>query len=503
MDRTFSVSDPFEGYPEVDQNNVQMVPVDDGFRYNSPYNLPFDRSNTSDNNRNSEDLDQIMIDDGMSVNFREIRLQRLADPTRPWDQLTNPYFTIDEMQMDLIAFNGVETQTETGLNNADKQDGSSSLERGVKTNNTLSKYRDLWRSARGGVNNIPNGVALGGHAFGRQLNETIGKTNEAYTDANAVADGNPFTWLTWNNRPYVSHLELANVPFAKVDWLTKNFSTKQDSYDPYSGDDNMIRGRFHHLLNFFANDTDAGADRANLHRIMDYLEVPSRFAGTRDYLNTDNYPQPFNFLSRYRVPGKINLNTIYPANPAAPNQSLIWNGLQRRFWNLNGGLKYPEFADSRENGNPGPGMPTDFGNPYRPSDESVNVPKGVPLVSEVGSTLFRNKSIGNTTDMDPLFDFDNSAPIYNADRNAYFRNAQRQRLGNLVTTKSSVFAVWVTVGYFEVDGDGLIGAEIGSDTGDVKRNRGFFMFDRSIPMAFEPGKNHNIEKGVLVETIIE
>ena len=66
-----------------------------------------------------------------------------------------------------------------------------------------------------------------------------------------------------------------------------------------------------------------------------------------------------------------------------------------------------------------------------------------------------------------------------------------------------VFAVWVTVGYFEVDENGLVGAEIGADTGDVQRNRGFFMFDRSIPMAFEPGKNHNIEKGILVETIIE
>ncbi len=148
-------------------------------------------------------------------------------------------------------------------------------------------------------------------------------------------------------------------------------------------------------------------------------------------------------------------------------------------------------------------MPTDFGNPFRPSDENVNVPQNVPLVSEVGSTLLRNKSVGNNSDMEPLFDFDNTAPIYNADRNAYFRNLQRQRLGNLVTTKSSVFAVWVTVGYFEVDENGLIGAEIGADTGDVKRNRGFFMFDRSIPMAFEPGKNHNIEKGILVESIIE
>ena len=512
--RGFNVSDPSGGYPILDDmqgGGQPMVSLDDGFSYgpangNDCYDIPLDDpddAGNQDSNRNQADLQAIMADEGMNRRFRIIKLQRLANPSIVWHPDNNPYLTVDVLDMDLVAFNGVEGQSAQDAIAPEKANTASTLERGAEnTNDDSWKARDLFRSVRGQVNDIPNSNPLAQHQFGFTLTESLGQTNQSYTNPQGGSN-EFFTSLAWNNRPYVSHLELANVPFAKVDWLTKNFSTKQDPYDPYSGDDNLIRGRFHHLLNFFANDTDAGADRANLYRIMDYLEVPSRFAGTRDYLNTDNYPQPFNFLSRYRVPGKINLNTIYPDSSSASNESLIWNGLQRKFVIINGGLKYPEFADSRENGNPGPGMPTDFGNPYRPSDENVNVPQGVPLVSEVGSTLFRNKSFGNTTDMDPLFDFDNTNPIFNADRNAYFRNAQRQRLGNLVTTKSSVFAVWVTVGYFEVDGDGLIGAEIGSDTGDVKRNRGFFMFDRSIPMAFEPGKNHNIEKGVLVETIIE
>ncbi len=375
------------------------------------------------------------------------------------------------------------------------QEGNISLERGQSDQKRL-----LFQSSRSGIAAGQPEAAPVVHNFAQYMVESLGKTNNAYVNA---AQSQAFAWLTWNNRPFVSHLELANVPFAESDWLTRNFTEKQDNYDPYSGDDDIIRGRFHHLLNFFANDSDAGGgDRANLHRIMDYIEVPSRFVGTKDYLNTDNYPQPFNFLSRYRVPGKVNLNTIYSDSPLTSNQSTIWNGLQGGFASLGGGVNYQNFADSRENGNPST-MPTDFGNPFRPSDENVNVPQNVPLVSEVGSTLLRNKSVGNNSDMEPLFDFDNTAPIYNADRNAYFRNLQRQRLGNLVTSKSSVFAVWVTVGYFEVDENGLVGAEIGADTGDVQRNRGFFMFDRSIPMAFEPGKNHNIEKGILVETIIE
>jgi hypothetical protein len=85
----------------------------------------------------------------------------------------------------------------------------------------------------------------------------------------------------------------------------------------------------------------------------------------------------------------------------------------------------------------------------------------------------------------------------------------RQRLGNLVTTRSSVFAIWITVGYFEMDADGSLkkadqkGCEVGSETGQIQRHRGFFIVDRSIPVAFEPGKNHNVDRAVLVRSIIE
>ena len=85
----------------------------------------------------------------------------------------------------------------------------------------------------------------------------------------------------------------------------------------------------------------------------------------------------------------------------------------------------------------------------------------------------------------------------------YFRNEFRQRLGSMVTTRSSVFSIWITVGYFELDEAGRIGGELGSLEGQVTRNRAFYMFDRSIPMAFEPGKDHNVDNGILVRTIIQ
>jgi hypothetical protein len=61
------------------------------------------------------------------------------------------------------------------------------------------------------------------------------------------------------------------------------------------------------------------------------------------------------------------------------------------------------------------------------------------------------------------------------------------------------------MGYFEVENSvtGRLGQEIGVDTGEVKRHRAFYMIDRSIPVAFEPGQNHNVDECVLVRRYIE
>jgi hypothetical protein len=123
------------------------------------------------------------------------------------------------------------------------------------------------------------------------------------------------------------------------------------------------------------------------------------------------------------------------------------------------------------------------------------------------------------------------------------------RLGNLVTNRSNVYAIWITVGYFEVepapnwndsdddrreairrrfgatDGwddnndpttvaalalynrvypDGyMLGREVGSDTGDVKRPRGFYIVDRSEEVGFKPGEDLNVEKTIRLRRRIE
>ena len=44
---------------------------------------------------------------------------------------------------------------------------------------------------------------------------------------------------------------------------------------------------------------------------------------------------------------------------------------------------------------------------------------------------------------------------------------------------------------------------MGSDTGEVRRYRGFYIFDRSIPVGYQTGVDHNIEDAILLRRIIQ
>ena len=501
--RSFNVSDPFGGYVEVDMMGMPLVPVPDGQSYTVPWDVPLDHPSRTDANRNDDDIADILTDEGMAQQFRVVRLQRLADPLRPWDVDLNPYITIDSMDLDLVAFNGVSSANDpmlpTGLTTANSPNASNALERGEQHNSLGPRLRrQLWGSGRAPLGAGTPGT--GDHYFDVELVESLGKTNDSYSDAGIGDIG--FPWLTWNNRPFVSHLELANVPYASPEQLTSVFTIDDGTTiaNPYMpGTMFPLRGRFGHLLNFFANDSGAMPSQPNFYKIMDYLEVPSRFLGVDTTLTpTALARNPFNYLSRYRVPGKINLNTIYDEK--------IWNGLMNDIGGTNfasmNGCTWMDFQASRR----GSSSRTDFENPFRPAGTGGYVPPGVAPADGVECTLFRS----GATPGQPLFDFQSNLPANDTNRSAYFRNAMRQRLGNLVTNRSSVFAIWITIGYFEVNADGSLkpgtggqGVEIGADTGEVKRHRGFYIYDRSIPVAFEPGQNHNVDRGILVKSIIE
>ena len=92
-----------------------------------------------------------------------------------------------------------------------------------------------------------------------------------------------------------------------------------------------------------------------------------------------------------------------------------------------------------------------------------------------------------------------------------------------MTTRSNLYAVWITVGYFEVTQASQLPQtadrrrpnsklfiptatsrpRMGTDTGDFQRHRAFYIFDRTIPVGFQRGQDMNVDKAILVNRFIE
>ena len=341
---------------------------------------------------------------------------------------------------------------------------------------------------------------------------------------------------------------------------------------------------FSHLMNFFRTEISTADPNnrgiAGLYRILDYVGTPSRYVGTETWLNPTNFGSsdpnssydprylrqpPFNRVSNYRNPGLVNLNTITNAR--------VWDGgiLQRELldptsefdpftnnYDPNSGHAGPLFVDpvltdlptltTSRRGYPAVSRdpvwllnnqyPTFFANPFRAASASDLVPIAALLRSkEIEGTLLRSRGDAGKVPQDvPVFyqereSLDSTNPNFSVanaaidtSRNPYFRYQAISRLQNLTSNHSNVYAVWITIGFFEVEepptydantyGTPAVynrvypegyafGREFGIDTGEDKRLRLFAIVDRSVPVAFEPGHDHNVERAIRLRRRIE
>jgi hypothetical protein len=545
-DIPLSISEPAEvdgWYPETGPAGETWDPAaaDNEGAYNPPLDQPLDSMANSPL--------QGYPNSGTLKNFRYVHLQRLANPLAPYNPVTNPYRTIDIKPVDLTIFNGVESTVEDpSLVAIPNQFGCS--ERGAN-GNVADRY--LWpqeaETAPLAVDPVESAPV---HRFGFYLRNTLGYLNSSYGIAfnvataptpapfavtsylgapNTNSGGPPFPWLTWNNRPYASPTELLLVPRFSSAQLLRDIEFAKP--EPYIWDPTLVPpklGRFPHLLPFFA--ADPNSKLAQLYRLFEYVTVRPRFAGTETLLNpsttsphfgsssvgTEMLHPPFNWISTYREPGRINLNTIY--------DSQVWDAL----WASHPApMSFSEFVDSRRGYGaagsgifvldqpsvpplpPKPPLPTFFGNVFRAPGTSLLIPPNAGFGRlEVDNTLLRTSR--TTMEAPTMAELGNEMPrmlnsftesARNSERNPFFSYQGMQRLSNLVTTRSNVYALWITIGYFEVEPNGRLVQEVGLDTGTVTRNRAFYIIDRSIPVAFDPGQNHNVDKCVLVRRFIE
>lgn len=607
---------------DVDPVTNQVPPTSNP---NAPVlDRPFD---TLANMPLQELLDNGFMGTGTVLQYKTVFLQRLADPTLPWNPEpfnwdgtpnvnynpslpVNPYLTIDWMPIDLTVFNGDDQRpANTMLPQWDPHDPAqeqnpredpanpirfATRQRGFPRTPAAGSAYSVWQQpafqalAAASDPTTPPRLNVVGQDdftnptqptwnFEHNLAQTLGYINrpfqelnfaqapnerwytQAYInnpnnqplypngyDANYLGDPvRPYPWLTWNNRPFLSPMELLLVPTSAPARLQHELGMRIQSFSDHYADmqpGGAAGAPFSHLLNFFLSDANANTPDANFYRLLEFVHVPSRYSGTEELLNPallqgtaagpHEYHPPYNRISRYREPGKINLNTI------AASDDSIWRAVMnmRQNYTVDPAWSGPQFwamvAGARVGAAGGPSL---LGNPFRSFGNTYQVPPGgFTAARPVEGTFMRaSPSDGQR----PLFAADNTLVLpqqndpyplaarqydsNNSDRNPYFRYEPFFKLGNVATTRSNVYAIWITVGFFEVervpvtdpnnilpdvphypDGYRLI-RELGSDTGEIKRHRGFYIFDRSIPVGFVRGEDLNVERAVLIERILE
>ena len=266
----------------------------------------------------------------------------------------------------------------------------------------------------------------------------------AYTFSRSA---NGAMWFPWSNRPFVSAAELLLVPGR--DSLGMLQSYVQPTTMP--------------LL-------PALSVNAIPNGLFDAVHVPTRFAGihttvspsgTASLANVGIYPEitAVNQLSTYREPGRVNLNTVTADD--------VWSAVVAGPLQTSGSAA-PFIQRSSANfvTNPATSM------------HGVLAMSGTVPFSGSGATPPRQDT---HTTLSPLQQFNQMHSIYTA-----------TRLANTSTVRSNVFGVWITVR-----------ESVANDPDSIKLHRGFYIFDRSIPVGYEPGKDHNVWDAVLLRRIIQ
>jgi hypothetical protein len=189
-------------------------------------------------------------------------------------------------------------------------------------------------------------------------------------------------------------------------------------------------------------------------------------------------------------PAAPTANVPPPAPGALPPVTVTLNGASATFAFNNG---YPNLAWSIWPANhfptwPGKNFPTDFWvpvtwDPVQKAWQPTSVGLGQP--TRVG--------LGQSSDPRPH-------PL-DSREHPYWRIEMLQRVMNLTTVRTHQYAVWITVGFFEVKRRGdvgmvasghpqlafdLLGPEIGLQGDDRRRYRGFFLVDRLKLDGFDP-----------------
>jgi hypothetical protein len=450
-----------------------------------------------------------------------ILLQRLACPELPYQNnqnqpFYNPYITVDYFVMQ----SGKDGNGNTAMNDGRQYMPLTGAGMGGGTNNNRVKinlqasYGKRQPYASYGGQNAADGTYLGvqngatyaqtgnsqivrqqlmnpgstaeaGGADMGTMNHTFFRHNYQSLNGGPAAAGGPnamgvtdtldprFDLLMHMDRKLVSPMEILNVSAYRPHELTQQFIVGP-RYNQATWQANVNQ----HMTTWFG-------DTARLWRAMGLLETRSRIQGMG---------------MGGRVPGKVNINTIWDQSifmaMLDPNNS-------NHFSSADVNAMWTNLATSRDgqaptsnaaNGPNGSQLPF-LGIATSSSAGGPNTPYSATYGSGIGSSPFR--LLPNTA---ATYQYTNqqmiNAPLAGAldpsqaafTNHPYFKNEPLAKMFSNMTTRSNTFAVWMTVGYFQVtNGPGpfttanrpILGPELGSTDGTVQRNKFFAVVDRT------------------------
>lgn len=296
---------------------------------------------------------------------------------------------------------------------------------------------------------------------GRPTQHTFGRQNDP------VPDSGRYDWLVHLDRPLISPAELLHVA----------------AYPPHRLTQEFRNGRLEHRAPW----TD---EECRLYRLFEFVETASRVAGF--------YEEPNHGA---RVPGKVNLNTVWdpeillalcdpqPANGFTREDVLaVFEQLVK---DRTGVL---DVKQARPTGQDRPFLGMAMGH----APQCQQYPRG----QGINDTFLRAVENGGA-DAPRLFQVPGA-------EHPYLQMELFTKIYNHLTTRSNVFAVWVTVGFFEVADETTrpvrLGAEIGRRENRHRRHRMFAVVDRSVippnPVA-SPRFDTRTDQAVLYFSLIQ
>lgn len=295
--------------------------------------------------------------------------------------------------------------------------------------------------------------------FASHPNRVQGQTVEQgaatrHTLGEANQPRQPFDWLVHLDRSLISPVELLSVTGVRPHDLTHRFITTP------AGE----RADFAHRVPWFDEDLPPTGPPVShrLYRLFEFLDTGDRSQGSAVH---------------GRGPGRININSIHDLDTF---RALLGRQLEDRF-----GLDriieiWERLLRLRSPGMLGPDpRVTETDRPFQSPAVGI-LPASDPQAHGRGvgieDTIFRAWDPGAPGDRRRLFD------VAGQDH-PYSRSELLTAIDERVAVRSNVFAVWVTVGFFEVVDDTSspikLGAEIGQAANRQVRHRFFAIVDRT------------------------